>query len=307
MASNQPPPLYSEDYADKYEQQPGIEKAQAREALRLEAFKHLVERHEISNLMALKLRKLEAYDIVVICDDSGSMNIKCAAGSDPYAPIPTRWDELKQTVLTVTDIASTLDEDGIDVYFLNRPPLRNVIGSLQLERVFADPPRGYTPTARVLRQVLNEKRPTISEGAKKLLVLIATDGVPTTDTGADDRYGLRQVLTVDRSRPNEVPVVFLACTDDESEIGYLNEWDKTIPCIDVADDYYTERRQILAVQGPQFSFSRGDWVCKMLLGPVDREVDALDEMGQQQQRYQQGSGSASVPVMEKKKKKWGWF
>ncbi|KAJ3382662.1 hypothetical protein CcCBS67573_g09229 [Chytriomyces confervae] len=307
MASNQPPPLYSEDYADKYQQQPGIEKAQAREALRLEAFKHLVERHEISNLMALKLRKLEAYDIVVICDDSGSMNIKCAAGSDPYAPIPTRWDELKQTVLTVTDIASTLDEDGIDVYFLNRPPLRNVIGSLQLERVFADPPRGYTPTARVLRQVLNEKRPTISEGAKKLLVLIATDGVPTTDTGADDRYGLRQVLTVDRSRPNEVPVVFLACTDDESEIGYLNEWDSTIPCIDVADDYYTERRQILAVQGPQFSFSRGDWVCKMLLGPVDREVDALDEAGQQQQRYQQGSGSASVPVMEKKKKKWGWF
>ncbi|KAJ3226208.1 hypothetical protein HDU81_007426 [Chytriomyces hyalinus] len=310
MASNQPP-LYSEDHAEKaaqYQQPPDMEKSQAREALRLEAFKHLVQRHEISNMMALKLRKLEAYDVVVICDDSGSMNIKCAAGSDPFAPIPTRWDELKQTVLTVTDIASTLDEDGIDIYFLNRPPLRNVIGSLQLERVFADPPRGYTPTARVLRQVLNEKRQAISEGAKKLLVLIATDGVPTTDMGADDRYGLRQVLTMERGRPEDVPVVFLACTDDESEIGYLNEWDTSIPYIDVADDYHTERKQILAVQGPHFSFSRGDWVCKMLLGPVDREVDALDEVGrqqqQQQQRYQQGSTSA--PVVPKKKK-WGWF
>ncbi|KAJ3244421.1 hypothetical protein HDU77_009906, partial [Chytriomyces hyalinus] len=221
-----------------------------------------------------------AYDIVVICDDSGSMNTKSTAGltvSNPFAPMPTRWDELKETVAIVTDIACALDDDGIDIYFLNRAPLSSITSVEQLEQAFADAPRGYTPTARVLRQVLNDRRQKKeSEGAKKLLVLIATDGAPTDDSGDDDRDGLKRVLTDER--PKKVPVVFLPCTDDDEEVGYLNEWDTSIADVDVVDDFYTERRQIKAVQGPQFPFSRGDWVCKMLLGPVDPEMDALDEL-----------------------------
>ncbi|KAI8840723.1 hypothetical protein BJ741DRAFT_706082 [Chytriomyces cf. hyalinus JEL632] len=186
---------------------------QSGDAVRLKSLKRLVETHEISPRMALKLRKLEAYDIVVICDDSGSMNTKSTAGltvSNPFAPMPTRWGK---------------ESDG---------------------------------------------------GAKKLLVLIATDRAPTNDSGEDDRDGLKHVLT--NERPNKVPVVFLACTDDDEEVGYLDEWDTSIDGVDVVDDFYTERRQIKAVQGPQFPFSRGDWVCKMLLGPVDPEMDALDEI-----------------------------
>ncbi|KAJ3214634.1 hypothetical protein HDU81_001656, partial [Chytriomyces hyalinus] len=146
-----------------------------------------------------------------------------------------------------------------------------------LEQAFADSPRGYTPTARVLRQVLDDRRrKKESESAKKVLVLIATDGAPTNDTGDDDIDGLKRVLTT-KERPGNVPVVFLACTDDDDEVGHLNEWDTEIPGVDVVDDFYTERRQIKAAQGPQFPFSRGDWVCKMLLGPVDADIDALDE------------------------------
>ncbi|KAI8831506.1 hypothetical protein BJ741DRAFT_580718 [Chytriomyces cf. hyalinus JEL632] len=260
---------------------------QSSDASRLNALKRLVERHEISKLMALKLRKLEvpshhtntaitqkhhqqlnnsqphkhAYDIVVICDDSGSMNTKSTAGlnvSNPFAPMPTRWDELKETVAIVTYIACILDDDGIDIYFLNRAALSHVTSTEQLEQAFSDSPRGYTPTARVLRQVLNDRRhKKESDGAKKLLVLIATD-----DSGDDDKDGLKDVLT--REGPNKVPVVFLTCTDDDEEIGYL-----TLSFL---------RRQVKAVQGPQFPFSRGDWVCKMLLGPVDPEMDMLDEV-----------------------------
>ncbi|KAI8826452.1 hypothetical protein BJ741DRAFT_654445 [Chytriomyces cf. hyalinus JEL632] len=202
---------------------------QSSDALRLNALERLVDRHEISKLMALKLRKLEAYDIVVICDDSGSMNTKSTAGlsaSNPFAPIPTRWDELKETVTIVTDIACALDGDGIDIYFLNRAAFQY--------------------------------------------------GAPTDDSGDDDKDRLKDVLTKERS--NKVPAVFLACTDDDEEVGYLNEWDIAIPGVDVVDDFCTERRQVKAVQGPQFPFSRGDWVCKMLLGPVDPEIDMLDEV-----------------------------
>ncbi|KAJ3409627.1 hypothetical protein CcCBS67573_g01790 [Chytriomyces confervae] len=321
-SSNSVPPKYSDNpFDDNNLPASGTpfsdNKQQAKEQQRLDAFRQLVERQEISNLMALKLRKLEAYDIVIICDDSGSMNTKSTMGlqvSNPYAPATTRWDELKLTVQIVTDIAATLDEDGIDVYFLNRAPVRNVFSAEQLQQAFANPPRGYTPITRVLRQVLHEKRSQAIESGKKLLVLLATDGTPTTDSGVDDKQGLRQLLMHERGGRGEVPVVFLACTDDETEVGYLNEWDKQIPDVDVADDYISERKEILAVQGHNFPFSRGDWVCKMLLGPIDAEIDALDErrvgdhggstVYSSPQRYQQPS---YPPPAEKKKKKWGFF
>ena len=51
-------------------------------------------------------------------------------------------DELKQTVSIVVDIASVLDPDGVDIYFLNREPLFNVRNSAELIPIFAVPPAG---------------------------------------------------------------------------------------------------------------------------------------------------------------------
>jgi hypothetical protein len=51
-------------------------------------------------------------------------------------------DELKQTVSIVVDIASVLDPDGVDIYFLNREPLFHVRKSTELIPVFAVPPTG---------------------------------------------------------------------------------------------------------------------------------------------------------------------
>ncbi len=51
-------------------------------------------------------------------------------------------DELKQTVSIVVDIASVLDPDGVDIYFLNREPLFHVRNSEELIPTFAIPPAG---------------------------------------------------------------------------------------------------------------------------------------------------------------------
>jgi hypothetical protein len=40
--------------------------------------------------------------------------------------------------------------------------------------------------------------------------------------------------------------------------SYLNEWDKKIPNLDVADDYRSEREEIHKAQGKDFPFSFGD-------------------------------------------------
>ncbi len=51
-------------------------------------------------------------------------------------------DELKQTVSIVVDLASALDPDGVDIYFLNREPMLHVRNSSELETIFAMDPEG---------------------------------------------------------------------------------------------------------------------------------------------------------------------
>ncbi|KAJ3408918.1 hypothetical protein HDV05_004675, partial [Chytridiales sp. JEL 0842] len=245
----------------------------------MERFQSLMRRHEISNWMALRLRQLEQFDIVVLCDDSGSMQTPCLSGlsvQNPYAPTQTRWEELKSTVSTIVEIATCLDSDGIDIHFLNREPLKAVTDTDQLSLIFSVPPQGYTPISRQLRVILHERRQKVARGeSKKLLIVIATDGQPTDDQGRIDKQTLYNILTYER--PSDVYITFCACTDDDAEIGYLNDWDESMARVDVVDDYHTERREILSIQGPQFAFSRGDWVVKLLLGSIDPDMDALDE------------------------------
>ena len=152
--------------------------------------------------------------------------------------------------------------------------------------------RGPTPIVRVLRHVLQEKQLEIQE--RKLLLLIATDGVPTNDQGQQDIKSLEHTLRHERKPVSRIPVTIIACTDDTASIGYLNSWDKKIPNLDVADDYRSEREEIHRAQGKDFPFSFGDvssssfltsldhtcrlkYVVKVLMGAVDDWFDTLDE------------------------------
>ncbi|CAF1574525.1 unnamed protein product, partial [Didymodactylos carnosus] len=237
---------------------------------RMAKFQQIVGQYEINQDFAMRLRNLEGFEIVFICDDSGSMGEITTA----FERRSTRWDELKQTVSIVVDVCNVLDPDGVDIYFLNRQPLFHVKNSSELIPAFSIPPTGATPLARCLRQVLRDKQAEIQE--RKLLVLIATDGVPTDDAGRNDIRSLEQVLKHERDPVERVLVTFIACTDDDESIGYLNKWDERIPKVDVCDDYRSEKREILKVQGKDFPFSFGDYVVKILMGSVDPWFDNLD-------------------------------
>jgi len=58
---------------------------------------------------------------------------------------------------------------------------------------------------------------------------------------------------------------------------YLNNWDRTIPRLDVVDDFRNEKLEILSAQGSRFKFSFGDYIVKSLIGSIDPEIDDLDE------------------------------
>ncbi|CAF1383256.1 unnamed protein product [Rotaria sp. Silwood1] len=264
---------------------------------RMADFQQLVDRYEINYTFAKKLRALEGYEIVFICDDSGSMNTPLGDLSGPFDKAPSRWDELKQTVSIVVDIASVLDPDGVDVYFLNREPMFHVRNSSELIPVFALPPAGPTPIVPVLRRVLHDKQNEIEE--RKLLILLATDGVPTDNQGHRDIRSFEYVLKHERKPINRIPVTIIACTDDDDCIGYLNDWDKKIPNLDVVDDYRNEKREIQARQGKQFPFSFGDYVVKILMGGVDSWFDDLDEKKVMTDGYGRTTASA-----DSNRKKW---
>ena len=143
------------------------------------------------------------------------------------------------------DVASVLDPDGIDVYFLNRPPVFHVRDASELVPAFSNPPNGLTPITRVLRHVLETKKSTVQE--RCLLIIIGTDGQPTDDSGTTNIGTLEHVLKSERVPTDRILVTFCACTDDEQAIAYLNDWDNKIPHVDVCDDYRSEREQIWQV------------------------------------------------------------
>ena len=181
-------------------------------ANRLQRFQQLCSDHEISNMFASRLRVLEGFDIVLVCDDSGSMRapVELPSAQAAFAPTVTRWDELKRSVATVASIAACLDDDGIDIHFLNRPSLYAVRETSAIDAAFAPPPSGFTPISATLQRIMAERGSKGSE--KQLLLVVFTDGEPTDTNGAVDIAGLEWLL---RQRPNNVYTSLVACTSDD--------------------------------------------------------------------------------------------
>lgn len=242
--------------------------------MRLDRLRAHCGAREIRPDFALKLRQLEEFEIVFVGDDSGSMGTQIQDGSrDPFGAIPTRWTELQRYATNVVEIATCLDPDGVDIRFLNRQGFRNVASVSQVAAAFHPPPNGFTPLVRTIKAIFEEKAHILKE--RKMLLIIATDGAPTDDSGYDQT---KQFLALLRDRPKNVFVSIIACTDDNDAVGYLNKIDRIVPGIDVSDDYLSESKEVKKAQGKDFQFSYGDYVVKTLLGAVDVNFDRLDEV-----------------------------
>ena len=187
----------------------------------------------------------------------------------------TRWDELRSIVQIVMEIGTIFDSNGVDVHFLNRPPVLNVTDPRQVVEAFSQRPQGFTPLTPALRQIFQSEA-SKPNSDKRLLVFVATDGAPTDNQGNIDIHSLENLMRNER-RSNTTYVTFLACTDDQSSVDYLSQWDRTMINVDVIDDYKSEREEVHRTQGYNYPFSFGDYVVKALIGAVDPQMDALDE------------------------------
>lgn len=101
-----------------------------------------------------------------------------------------------------------------------------------------------------------------------------TDGEPTDTRGNSDIKGFRKCL---KARASNVYTNIVACTDQDDSIHYLNRLDRHVPRVDVLDDYRNEKVEVRKARGRRFQFTYGDYVCKALIGSIDRITDRTDE------------------------------
>lgn len=228
-------------------------------------FDQICQHYEISGAFVDHLRTLVNYKVVIIADDSGSMNTKTNYGE-------RRWDELCRFIQTVFSVTEMIENSPLDVYFLNRPSILNVQQLQQITDSFTLPPKGTTPIVPILRHALSQY---YDESYRGRIIIICTDGEPTDENNKVNTSQLYNVLTCERKYNDYVS--FLACTDDDDAVDYLNHWDRVIPRVDVMDDYHNEKKEVLRAQGRHFSFTFGEYVVKTLMGAVIPALDRLDE------------------------------
>lgn len=136
------------------------------------------------------------------------------------------------------------------------------------------PPSGFTPIVRTIEQMMLEKKALFDEG-KKVLVILATDGQPTTDDGTVNIKDFTRLLN---NKPKNMYMSIVACTDDDSAVSYLSGLDGAIENLDVVDDYKTECRAVTRWKR-NAKFTLGDYVVKIMLASIDKELDKSDGRG----------------------------
>lgn len=253
---------------------------------KLESLKAVATKYEIVSGSIIKLRKLESYDIVVIADDSSSMNTAAK-----HSSMTTRWTELRDRISEIVEVMVCLDPDGIDIYFINGKTHERIADSNAVERLFDKRPDGFTPLTECYSRVLRDRASQTSN--RPVLIIVATDGEPNREVSSggmiSDVEGFRNAIS-QRKNPQQSPTVIMACTDSPFEIGWLNGLDRDAPNVDVVSEYRKELGEIRSIQGKTFPFSKGDYIVKTLIGPMDPLYDTLDQKKMNAEQFEEYVG-----------------
>ncbi|MES2664246.1 MAG: hypothetical protein V4629_13185 [Pseudomonadota bacterium] len=74
-----------------------------------------------------------------------------------------------------------------------------------------------------------------------------------------------------------IPTTIAACTDNEREVGELDELDGLHNTIAVLDDIKSEQKQVIKFQGPRFPLNLPTYMSLYFLAPKEKFLDGMDE------------------------------
>jgi hypothetical protein len=210
------------------------------------------------------LSQLLDYSIIVLADDSGSMNKKDTNGSIEKRPY-TRWQALQETLALLADFVGAMHPaEGLDVHFLNRQPVLGIRSGTDQHFLscFEQLPVGSTPTTDALLHVRQALRRRYEADGQKQLLLIMSDGEPN---GGVPRF-TRTVEAI-LKKETHLAIHLMALTDHQESVEYLESVVENVELVHVTWDFEVEKRHAL-LTGRCKQFNRSDWLTKALLGSV---------------------------------------
>ncbi|KAK2465975.1 hypothetical protein APHAL10511_001616 [Amanita phalloides] len=209
------------------------------------------------------LEVLAKVNTVFIMDDSSSMQGE-------------RWEEAKNAMATLAELASKYCTDGFDVHFLNHEQVgRGITNPREIIRIFQGlTPKGMTMIGNKLEELLMEyfsiidplfSKPAELKKIKPINFLIITDGEPSDDPEAvivqaakrlDEKY-----LPI-----SQIGIQFVQIGDEISATEYLQQ----------LDDGLSNKHKIRDIVDttPYNGPLDGRTLLKILLGGINRRVDA---------------------------------
>ncbi|GAA6040445.1 hypothetical protein JCM8097_004553 [Rhodosporidiobolus ruineniae] len=228
--------------------------------------------------LAMDLCKIALFDVILYCDDSGSMQFE-EGGS--------RIDDLKLIASRVTQAATLFDDDGIEIRFMNNRLEGNGIKSEAQAMQLINQVRfsGLTPLGTALDQKVLQ--PLVMHAArsgqlnKPVLIIAVTDGVPA----GEDRYTLKRVITnasreLSRMRygADALSIQIAQIGNDTKARAFLEELDEDPEVgglIDCTSNYENEEDNFRRTSGAELTPEL--WLMKLIMGPIDSSYDLQDE------------------------------
>lgn len=251
----------------------------------------IADRYEMDQSLLNKIvNYLIRYEIKILNDDSGSMNDPLLNSTSGSSRPESRFKYLENINKIIIEIASLLDEDGIDIYFLNRKGMENVQSLEQCASLFGASPSGRTDILRMINSMYESHFSKPTEGRKPLLTLFFTDGYPTdyyeqhTNQYNLDRV-FSQISTLQSRYLNEAFFSVILTIEKNTPEGKrvhdaYSRFDEIIPNFDVVSQYHDEREEVMEIQkkDPEFTFNMAIYIAKILLGSLDNDFDNMDEI-----------------------------
>lgn len=234
-------------------------------------------RWQIPLEIAVDLARLALYDIVMYVDDSGSMS---------FEENGERIDDLKLILNRAAFVAALMDDDGLEVRFMNNSiqgnnlKNENQITSLISQVNF----RGLTPLGTSLKSKVIDPMVVGPARANKfrkpVLIVTITDGQPageSTNTVFSVIKDTKKFLSNTPYGPGACAFQFaqvgndlkardfLASLDTDREVGAM---------VDCTSNFEVEQDEMAKLG---VNLDPSTWLVKMLLGAIDPSYDTQDE------------------------------
>ncbi|KAF9883784.1 hypothetical protein FE257_002814 [Aspergillus nanangensis] len=229
--------------------------------------------------IAMDILKLALFDVILYVDDSGSIE---------FEERGLRKEQLKQILGIVATAASTFDEDGISVRFMNSQEMGDGIHNAADVEMLVSRVRfqSLTPLGTGLKnKVLDPMVVTPARSGrlqKPVLVITITDGQPAgepLETVANSiRYAVDEVSRTPLGR-GAVSFQFSQVGNDKKArefLGSLDEDPSIGSLIDCTSNFEAEQEEMMHAV-PPVHLTRELWCAKLMLGAIDSSYDTKDE------------------------------